>query len=80
MLGRHNYNVMVGMDELEGVMRIIGRRIDDSANDELNPKIWMLEGAYLTLMLFHDTDIHYPQDFVELFDMKCSEIFRLPDD
>ena len=74
MLGRHNHNVVIGMEELEGVLRIVGRRIDDHA-DETTSKDLMLEGVYLAFMLIHDTDIHYPQDFMDLFDLKCREIF-----
>lgn len=68
----------IGMEELEGCVRMFEYRIDDHADDEIvSPTTWMDEGASLALRLILTGRFRYPTDFMDVFDMKRAELFGL---
>lgn len=66
----------IGMDELEGCVRIFERRIDEGMLErDPTPADWMDEGARLVLALVHDCNFKYPQDLVDVYDARRRELF-----
>ena len=65
----------IGVEELEGCVGILERRIDEAALGEPNPQQWREEGAWLALHLMLTGRFRYPEDFVSVFDVKSAELF-----
>ncbi|MBR4687072.1 MAG: hypothetical protein IKP01_02060 [Bacteroidales bacterium] len=66
----------VGMEELDGCVRIFERRIDERMLEcDPTPQDWMDEGARLVLALLRDGSYRYPQDLVSVFDARRRELF-----
>ena len=66
----------IGLDELDGAVSILERRVDEGALErDPTPRDWMDEGARLALALIRDGNYRYPQDFVDVFDVRRDEIF-----
>ena len=66
----------VGVEELEGCIRIFERRIDEGMLErDPTPADWMDEGARLVLALLRDGRFRYPQDLVDVYDARRNELF-----
>lgn len=60
----------VGMEELEGLVRTLERRIDAATLGEPTPASWMDEGAWLALHMVLTGRFRYANDFMAVFDEK----------
>lgn len=68
--------ISLGEDELNGIINILEHRADESTNEPPTPKDWMEAGFLNAVRIMKEQDyIDFPGTFVELFDVKCEEIF-----
>lgn len=58
----------IGMEELDGLVRTMERRIDEAAFDEPTPASWMDEGAWLALHMILTGRYKCAEDFMNVFD------------
>ena len=58
----------VGMEELDGLVRTLERRIDAAAFEEQSPSSWMDEGAWLALHMMLTGRYKCAEDFISVFD------------
>ena len=70
----------IGIEELEGCVNILDRILDEVAEDRTTPMAWMTSGARMALHLMLVGKFRYPQDFVDVFELKCAELYGLGSD
>lgn len=60
----------IGIEELEGCIKILESRIDDAVDngEDMLPISWITEGAWLALHLMLTGRFKYGADFIAVFD------------
>ena len=66
-VGDYRPTKRVGIEELDGVLRILRDRID-SAHEESDEKLNYYEGAWIALHAIRFGQFEYPRDFIAVFD------------
>ena len=64
----------LGVEELEGLVSILERRIDEKAMGDPTPREWVEWGAWLATHMLLTGSYRYPDDFMAVFDVKCDEL------
>ena len=67
----------IGVEELEGCVNIFDRLIDEDPDKEISPLAWMMSGARLALHLMLVSKFRYPEDFVNVFLLRCRDMCPL---